>query len=670
MLPKDYFQSFDLVVVDLSETVMSFQVTNTLDIFQTLSLLLKPDGILLKNGEYYMDKMSLYFDYTLQYFEYDVPFICDQGMVIGSNKIDFFNRTMKDHGVELLVLESQDEINSKFHEYYRFTEYRKNDARKQGHCGDEDLDDTGGGMNAGILMVVEAENVTHDLKSSKGVETTIVGALTNIGFSIVSAVKHDPSTIVIITKEGYVTARLYPEKSYVGLDIQLWANFDLMEPARDALVQSLGGTEEGTSSFRIVTGGMSGSPFQESDRSKIGPRMANFRECEPATTSSPASDDKSVDLVEIGLKGSLGIAEDGIIATVICGSKSKQCKSLDILRKTQLSKFKMIVPVYTCESMRNESDEFSPDVAKKMAACELELSDALGSVGEKISLLVVDDSAEHATGKALLSIFTSVWNRKRFFAQHRFVALVNSTTDTWHRNLLLLIREKIVYKPMSLVDLVVENSTDKAKLLILSLHDPDFFVHLKEMVKTFNQANGESINMKVESVFDGIVPPQIGHFNPKRFLANDYDPTPAQEQLAGQKSFGRQSLVQFEIKTSKLKKLGRKVVTLVLESALTLAISSKEDLQLTSFEGDAGIGDGLVTVAFSSDGATHAILSWDGKSHVGVNLFSGDQSPQLRQEFIDVFVQKLVESIPATLTLSDTHPRGTGRVVSFPGHMN
>jgi len=671
MLPKDYFQSFDLVVVDLSETVMSFQVTNKLSIFQTLGLLLKPDGILLKNGEYYMDKMSLHFDYTLQYFEFDVPFICDQGMVIGSNKIDFFNRTLKDHGVELLVLEAQDEINTKFHEYYRFTEYRKNDARKQGHCGEEDFDDEEGGRNAGILMVVEAENVTHDLKSLEGVEMTIAGALKNIGFSIVSTVKHEPSIIVIVTKEGYVTARLYPETSYVGLDIQLWANFDLMEPARDALIQSLGGTEEGTSSFRIVTGGMSGSPFQESDRSKIGPRMANFRDCEPATTSSPASDgNKSVNLVESGLKGSLEIAEDGIVAVVICGSKSKECKSLDILKKTPQSKFKTIVPVNTCESMQDESDEFSPDVAERMAVCELELSDALGSIGEKISLLVVDDSAEHATGTALLSIFTSVWNRKRLFSQHRFVALVDSTTDSWRRSLLLLIREKIVYKPMSLVDVVVEDSTDKAKLLILSLHDPDFFVHLKEMVETFNEANGEAANMEVESVFDGLAPPQIGHFNPKIFLANDYDPIPAQEQLAGQKSFGRQSLVQFEINTRKYQTMGRPVITSVLESALTKAISSKEDLQLTTFEDDTSIGNGSISVAFSSDGATHAILSWDGKSHVGVNLFSGDESPKLRQKFIDTFVRTLKDAIPATLTLSDTHPRGTGRVVSFPGHMN
>ena len=51
MLPKDYFGSFDMVLVDLSETVMSFKVTNGLDIMEALTLLLKKDGIFVKNGE-------------------------------------------------------------------------------------------------------------------------------------------------------------------------------------------------------------------------------------------------------------------------------------------------------------------------------------------------------------------------------------------------------------------------------------------------------------------------------------------------------------------------------------------------------------------------------------------------------------------------------------------
>ena len=49
MLPQDYFGTFDLVLVDLSETVMSLSVTDHLDIFGALSLLLNDKGIIVKN---------------------------------------------------------------------------------------------------------------------------------------------------------------------------------------------------------------------------------------------------------------------------------------------------------------------------------------------------------------------------------------------------------------------------------------------------------------------------------------------------------------------------------------------------------------------------------------------------------------------------------------------
>ena len=660
MLPKDYFQSFDLVVVDLSETVMSFQVTAQLSIFQTLSLLLKPDGILLKNGEYYMDNMSGYFDYTLQYFEYDVPYICDQGMVIGSNKIDFYNRSLKDHGVDLLVLESQEEINDKFSEFHRFTEYRKNDALEQGQCEDVGYDESSV-KNAGILMVVEAENVKQDLSSFQKVEGIIIDTLKRVGFSIESTIGKETSTVIVIAREGYVTARLHPEKSYVGLDIKLWANFDLMETARDALVQSLGGSEEGISSFRIVVGGMGGSPFEELHRTKIGPRVVNNRNCEPA--SSPASDGNMVDLKKSGLESSLEMVEDGVVAAVVCGSAEAECKSLEILKEAPTSKLQEVLPIYTCASMSSKGDEFSPLLQSKMAKCEIELSDALSRAGDKISLLVVDDSATQIMGKALLSIFSHVWNRKRLFSQHRFIALVDNNKDPWHRNLLTLIREKINYKPMSFVDLVLKNSKEQSKLSLLSIYDEKFFLHLKEMLTAFNNIHGEAAKMEVDKIFDGLAVPQTGHFKPKKFKVDDYDPIPAQEQLAGQISLGRQSLVQFETKNA-----DAKITVSMVESALSSAIPTKEGVNFHSFEGNANVGDGLVVVAFSNDGITQVILSWDGRNHIDVNLYSSDENPVLRTNFIDAFVKVFAEKIE--ITLSDTHPRGVGRVVSFPGHMN
>ena len=49
MLPQEYFGSFDMVLVDLSDTVLSLSVTTEMDIVGALSLLLKPDGIFSMN---------------------------------------------------------------------------------------------------------------------------------------------------------------------------------------------------------------------------------------------------------------------------------------------------------------------------------------------------------------------------------------------------------------------------------------------------------------------------------------------------------------------------------------------------------------------------------------------------------------------------------------------
>eukprot|EP00957_Ditylum_brightwellii_P211358 15366085-Ditylum_brightwellii.AAC.1 len=64
MLPREYFGSFDLVLVDLSETVTSLSVTEELDILGALALLVKPEGIILKN-EVYFEPFTSMFKYSV-----------------------------------------------------------------------------------------------------------------------------------------------------------------------------------------------------------------------------------------------------------------------------------------------------------------------------------------------------------------------------------------------------------------------------------------------------------------------------------------------------------------------------------------------------------------------------------------------------------------------------
>jgi spermidine synthase len=49
MIPEDYFGSFDVVLVDLSDTVLSLSVTKEMDIIGALSLLLRPGGVFAMN---------------------------------------------------------------------------------------------------------------------------------------------------------------------------------------------------------------------------------------------------------------------------------------------------------------------------------------------------------------------------------------------------------------------------------------------------------------------------------------------------------------------------------------------------------------------------------------------------------------------------------------------
>ena len=46
MLPNDYLGSFDMVVVDLSETVMSLTVRDKLDVIETLNEMLSSDAFI------------------------------------------------------------------------------------------------------------------------------------------------------------------------------------------------------------------------------------------------------------------------------------------------------------------------------------------------------------------------------------------------------------------------------------------------------------------------------------------------------------------------------------------------------------------------------------------------------------------------------------------------
>ena len=82
MLPKNYYGTFDLVLVDLSQTVLAISVTDEMDIMMVLSLLLKSTGILVKHEDEFFKTISKTFKYAVQVEINELPKICDQNFIL------------------------------------------------------------------------------------------------------------------------------------------------------------------------------------------------------------------------------------------------------------------------------------------------------------------------------------------------------------------------------------------------------------------------------------------------------------------------------------------------------------------------------------------------------------------------------------------------------------
>ena len=428
LLPKDYWQSFDLVLVDLSETAMSLTVTNELDVFDALALLLKPEGVMVKN-ELYMEHFSKVFDNTIQLY-YDCPIICSQCMVMGSNTVDFLHDTPKDHGIETLLYETQTTNENRYDFWH---DYRKSDPHAQGKCGPLNMPEEAAiqEQSAGITEIVEAENASLPL--DEGIKDLLKAAITQEGFTLVTLPFYDQNFILITMKEGYVAARLWPEQKYCGFDINLWGSFHKLKSLRKALTKAVGSTL--VSSYRIVVGGMYGSSTWKDDQKLIGPQIVQTRKCEEEEVkSSPAPVE---DIVKIALDETVNLVHNtGLSVAVLCGTTDHACSIADLLEKH--ANVDRVVKFWTCPDLEDD------DAAKqnsKMFECENNFSSQLNQAlkgNTQADLFVVDSVVSYPMLQILNSVLEDSRGRVSWIKEHNvFVAIsVKPIEEPWRSNFL------------------------------------------------------------------------------------------------------------------------------------------------------------------------------------------------------------------------------------------
>jgi len=661
MLPKEYFGTFDMVLVDLSETVTSALVTDGLDIMQALALLLKPEGIFVKN-ELYMEQMADIFDYSIQIHYDGVPVICSQCLILGSNKVDFLFDELTDHDLNApnLYIQPLDKIEDT-HEY--FHDYRRNSTSQHycDHDGDLEAVPDVQKRSPGILMIVEVEDVTVDLEDVAGLTTLLSSTLKSEGLSVLSTEtsKTDQgASVIIYLGEGYVVARTFPEQKYCAVDIHFWSSFDKHEGAKKSLIKAFGSKDNrSSSSYRIVAGGMFGVSTWKEDTKKRGPRVTDKCHREPGKEREKALD---IGIADTILEKSMDvIPSKEITAVLLCGDSASDCSSLKILEQSE-----SVGKIITLTSCPDISNEFEEGALLKMRACEKQVYNTLmeSLQKEKIRAVVIDPRATQSFTRIAYKVLKA--KKSRFFS-HDFtgVAVMLNEEESWRRNLMERFRKDIILWDFNFRAEVLFNSTDTTlEMDVISSGDEGFVKRL--LAVTADIEKETSLVSDVRDIKGGLFYEdpewEWSHF----FLPEDYDQRGPLEQWKSQQPVGHQSVMQLEPKNPN-KKIDFSMDA--IKSALKMALSSMESdeskaMSSADIKEVDSVGDGGLVTALWSGG--NCVALWNGRDHIDLNLFTFVESKELHDEFVLHF--RTYFRMKLAIALRDTQPRGYGRVVNFP----
>jgi spermidine synthase len=561
LLPKEYFGTFDMVIVDLSETIMSLKVTDEVDIFGALSLLLNPNGIIIKNEIYFHDFTNL-FDYTVQLYYYDVPIICSQSMVFGSYNTDYLLKEPIDHGVETVLNHMQDPAR-----YSDWHDYQRNNAIPNPPC-DEKANDTTNDTeleqdkSPGILMILEAEDVAPAaIVNAKMASYTLQVALNKAGLNTlgseeVDQVNADFGFALVLLEEGYAVARLFKHLNYVAFDIHLWSSFGLMDVAKAAILEEFGCPGgKSSSSYRIVAGGMFGIDTWKEDQKNCGPGSAvhchEEKEGDAVVVEPERTAPTDAAKVQTVLKESMAIiqAQDMMVA-VICGKETEECKAVDTVKES--GNVKTVVPIYTCPSMQ-DTNEYEKDALNKMKECQKivmkQMQDATNKNG-KFHAMVLDTNAVFGMGQIVVKIFESVRNVAALMQKDIAVlAVMDKKDDAWRLHVLERFRHDVIVDDPAYRARVLFNSTDSSlEMGITTSGDTEFVQHLTDAIAKIEEET--SLVSDLRSLRGALFAdqPEYNANGPTQFFhPSVYDQVTPYEQWKSQKPVAQQVVSQFEM---------------------------------------------------------------------------------------------------------------------------
>uniref|UniRef100_A0A7S1G0Z9 PABS domain-containing protein n=1 Tax=Corethron hystrix TaxID=216773 RepID=A0A7S1G0Z9_9STRA len=652
MLPNDYFGSFDIVFVDLSESgFLSSSVTDDLSVWEIIVQLLSPEGILIKNEPYH-ETLKSFFDQTMLIYYEHVPIIESWALAIGSNRMDLLQpnaTSMKKWGSVKTVLEHYSASPDDFNDHFKFVhDYQVNDARTDGKCKKtRSVTEAHENPLAGILFILEAENTSQAFE----IDDVFV-ALGEVGvtptFSLKHSLEDDKILGTVFLREGFVTVRSWPLVNYCAFDVQLWGAFNQLENIKKRLAKMAGSSTDSLSSYRIVTSGMSGVVKLDEDRKGIGPTNVNSRECNEIELADVEIDE---DILESVIEKSLGMIQEksGTVA-VLCGSSDEPCRSHDVLLKKG-SNFNT-EPLWSCPDIV-DMEEDDERYTLLMFECELKLLDHLHdtvSQNGQIAGFILDSSAPMTMAILAHRIWKNPRNKRSLLANRfSFIAFMESESEYWMEDFLEWRRKEMIdYEHLFRAEVAVGSTNGVIELGILSGQDVNFFGRLVNVTSLMEEHTG--LTTKIKKVEGGIEEIPTDQES-KWYVEDDFERSEGESQFAGQRPLAEQNVFQFTATRTELSMD-------LLEEAMRVSLLEHTDVKFHSWH---DLVDGFILASVSSLGTT--ALVWDGLESVVINIFCYES--EAIESFRIRFFAFLRNKIEVELESRDVFPRGIGRVVNL-----
>jgi spermidine synthase/S-adenosylmethionine/arginine decarboxylase-like enzyme len=660
LLPREYFGTFDMVLVDVSETVMSFSVSKEMNILESLSSLMKPDGILVKNEQYF-EPLSKIFKHTAQVYLPHTPMICKQDYSMGSNEISFlqpnFIEIQKNQiDTKLTRYKPLTRPSDHFHLISRYSRNRlentcdatESQIRGDNHNAEED-------KSVGILMILEAEK-TSGMPIDISLIETALKSIDLVPLTSVSVKTNDGGNVsILVTNKGIITSHCWSSHKYCAFDVHLWGDFLKMENIKSILLATVQSSYH--SSYKFIMDGIYGaSSFSDKDQ-LVGPvmqtqQLAMDDPFEIANRQELTFSD-STSLKDIALRESLSTLMKSITnAIFFCGNQSRSCnRSLDIFKELT----KQVVVVRTCDqSNEYEKGKSIPGILN-ISLCDTDIDAIAAEVVEKVGkvdVIAFDNGlASNQFEKLTLALsqdsLSSLLTSNGLVVDLGYRESANKRVDLMEK----FFHHSILRKPKWRAGFYLGETSE---LGIGSFGNENFITQLMEVTTRIRERFGADVF--VQSVKGRNITTLDEDFDPDYFHMHSYDNFPGASQMAEQRQIGTQGIYQLELDDD-YNMNGNFLSSIEYEVKRTLQGMEYSNIIIENTE----VAHGYVLVAIFTEG--HLYLTWDGKNRMDVNIFTLTEKIDYENTFFDMLLEDKINMLK--IIFGEDQPRGFGRTVLF-----